>query len=221
MAYGDNRQETASDTFDSSIDGNWDNTGPGTWDPLTWVSGGHIEEQNGFSDGVIIRTGETYADDQYSRVTVQTQGSSTLHSCLMRQQAGDDTAYAAIADNAFNDEFGIYEITDGSAVQIGAGSGASADIPMSDGEIVTGEIEGTTIRVGSDVGGDHEEDSQTDNTLTSGDPGVMLTRIGGVNPRATAWSGGDIAIVDISHVAALADSFDNVVQRRPIKITNF
>lgn len=26
---------------------------------------------------------------------------------------------------------------------------------------------------------------------------------------------------DISHVAALADSFDNVVQRRPIKITNF
>ncbi len=29
------------------------------------------------------------------------------------------------------------------------------------------------------------------------------------------------AAVDISHVAALADSFDNVVQRRPIKVTNF
>jgi len=26
---------------------------------------------------------------------------------------------------------------------------------------------------------------------------------------------------DIAHVAALADSFDNVVQRRPIKVTNF
>lgn len=29
------------------------------------------------------------------------------------------------------------------------------------------------------------------------------------------------AAADISHVAALADSFDNVVQRRPIKVTNF
>ncbi len=29
------------------------------------------------------------------------------------------------------------------------------------------------------------------------------------------------AAVDISHVAALADSFDNVVQRRPIKVTSY
>jgi hypothetical protein len=29
------------------------------------------------------------------------------------------------------------------------------------------------------------------------------------------------AAVDLSHVAALADSFDNVVQRRPIRVTNF
>lgn len=29
------------------------------------------------------------------------------------------------------------------------------------------------------------------------------------------------AAADISHVAALAESFDNVVQRRPIKVTNF
>lgn len=193
MAYGDNRQQLASDAFPTEIDVNWDNSGPGNWVAVAWVSGGHVENPTEGSDASLVRTGETYADDQYCRATVQVHGTATLLSCILRAQASDDTAYIAVADNLIADEFAIYEVTNGAPAQLG-GSGASGDIPMSAGEIVTGEIEGTTIRVGSSVGGDHEEDSQTDNTLTSGDPGLLLSRGASGAVQATAWLGGDIAI---------------------------
>jgi len=71
MAFGDGRTEVASDTFDSSIDSNWDN-GYAAWQILIFVTGGHLTAtgSGGLTAGMRRNTG-TYAADQYSAVTYQ------------------------------------------------------------------------------------------------------------------------------------------------------
>jgi len=54
-------------------------------------------------------------------------------------------------------------------------------------------------------------------TPTQGEPGPPITWRKGASKIFVPLG----VAADISHVAALADSFDNVVQRRPIKVTNF
>lgn len=73
---------------------------------------------------------------------------------------------------------------------------------------------GSTFR---DYSGTGKDDFDVYGTPTQGESGPPITWRKGASkifvPAAAA--------ADISHVAALADSFDNVVQRRPIKVTNF
>jgi len=200
MAYGDDRSELASDTFDSSIDANW-NVGDGDWTDLVFVTGGHIETiaGGGGGDASIRRNGETYADDQYSRTTVQVHtGSDRWIGASVRMAAGaDESAYAGYAQT-FNDKYEI-AIFDSTLrfISLATIKDPGTEIPHSAGDIVTIEIRGKTIRLGSDTGGtDVQKVTITDNTITSGDPGVVIFTLSGgeADARATAWSGGDIAV---------------------------
>lgn len=56
-------------------------------------------------------------------------------------------------------------------------------------------------------------------TIVGSVPKALHPRI--IYPRRRSTFLPVVVAADIDHVAALADSFDNVVQRRPIKVTNF
>jgi hypothetical protein len=89
MAYGDNRSEVFNDTFDSSIDGNYENGG-GDWDVLTWVSGGVIRASAGAFASCAMRRTTTVNDDQYCQVVSATQSGDTYTACVVRMAAGTD-----------------------------------------------------------------------------------------------------------------------------------
>lgn len=205
MAWGDRGAALETDLFGSSIDAGWDN-GNGAWTTVVWVTGGHIEPNSTSADTVIIRNGETYADDHWATLTIQSDDANSLHSICLRVGSGADDGYFAIDGAAAGDEFGIFEVLNGTPTQIGTGTGASGDIPMSAGEKLIGECEGTTLRCGTDIGGDHEETSETDATYSSGSPGIHLAAFGGVaNARATAFEAGNIGAAD-TEILATSDA---------------
>jgi len=207
VAYGDGRSEIASDTFDSSIDGNWSN-GDGDWSALSWVTGGHIETASGAggADASIRRSAGTYANDQYSRTTVQTHQNSASRwiSASVRMASGtDESAYVGTAQTD-DDRYELYELSASFGfTSLAFTNDPGTEIPHTAGDIITAEVEGTTLRVGSDAGGsDVQKVTTTDNTITSGDPGVAIFTSSGqeTQVRATAWSGGDITGLTITDV---------------------
>lgn len=73
---------------------------------------------------------------------------------------------------------------------------------------------GSTFR---DYSGTGTADFSVYGSPTQGNPGPPITWRKGASKIFVPLG----VAADISHVAALADSFDTVVQRRPIKVTNF
>jgi len=193
MAYGDNRTSVATDTFDSEISASWENGG-GDWGTFDWVTGGHVQISTSGATGAIRRNSEAFADDQYSKVTVnaQTTGGSWIGAAVRMQAGTDESAYVGYADGD-NTLFAIYEVSSAFGFTSLADTSGTGDIPLSAGETLTLEAEGTTLRFGSDAdGADGQEVSTTDATLASGDPGASIYTTDVVSTRITAWEGGDI-----------------------------
>ena len=194
MPYGANHQEIVSDTFDSSIDSSW-NTGHGEWNTCVWVTGGHIEADGASLQGQIQRVvSESYSDDQYAIVTVQTFGTVSGTAALCRCQEGaDESCYAGTTITAGTDRYEIAEkFSDFSSTPL-ASTSSGYQAPVA-GDTLTLEAEGTTLRFGTDDSGtDVQKLSTTDNTLTSGQPGALTFDVtDAADARMTAWSGGDI-----------------------------
>lgn len=203
MAYGDSRSSVASDTFDSSIDGNWAN-GDGDYGTLSWASGGVVQPTSASTDSAIRRNSETFTDDQYSKITIGTQsGSNVWAGAMVRGQSGtDESGYIGYAQNS-NTYFEIDEVDSAFNFSLLANVTDSTNIPLSAGETVTVEVEGTTIRCGSDAAGtDVQKTSTTDATLTSGNPGIELYR-GTGTMQITAWEGGNIGATSTPYSADL------------------
>lgn len=191
MAYGDNRQQVASDTFDSSIGASWDN-GPGDFNTYVFVTGGHIAPVSDVAPVGMRRNTGTYNNDQYSTITLQAVGGSYVVGVSVRHPTGatDESCYAGTAVQGggytideFDSAFGVTNLATG-----GSSAGFNAA-----GETMTCEAEGTTVRMGTNEGaGDTQRLSTTDNTLASGRPGMVAYDD---NVQITAWAGGDIAVV--------------------------
>ena len=195
MAYGDNRSEVASDTFDSSISASWDN-GYGDYETLSWVTGGHVEPSAAFGEPGMRRNTGTYADDQYSRITINAFSSSASEIWAMARCASgatDESCYAAV-NTANGSQHAINEINSSLGITTLTSSNTDPDNPGS-GDILTCECEGTTIRSGDTMnGGDAQRLTTTDATLTGGRPGLLAFTAGATSAtRITAWSGGDIS----------------------------
>jgi len=196
MAYGDNRSEIASDTFDSSIDSSWD-TGWADWNNMIWVSGGYVDvNAAGTKHGMRRNTG-TYADDQYSIITNEEFDDNDVGAqefAIGRAASGgaDESCYFA----EYSMEGDIYELEEVTS-SFGFSSLASASHTgalLAQGDTITIECEGTTMRMGTNEGsGDTERITATDATLTSGRPGLGAVRAGSATVRITDWSGGDIS----------------------------
>jgi hypothetical protein len=191
MAYGDNRNLVASDTFDSSIDAAWTN---GRADWATWSHNGDGTISPSASDSQIQRNTGTYTDDHYSVVTMAGVAAAGFVCASGRGATGatDESCYIAVATDysagSTPDEWGIEEVS--SAFGFSTLTSGALPNTLSTGETVTLECEGTTLRMGSNQGaGDAQRGTTTDATLTTGWPGICG---GNAGHDVTAWSGGSI-----------------------------
>lgn len=188
MAYGDKRTQKASDTFDSSIGASWEN-GAGNWSTCAWATGGYVNPSATSSGSSILRvSSETWPANQYSKVVVQAEVGASWLGPTVRQATGHAACYCAASGdgdlqiNYFDDALAQTTLAGGSPGNLSAG------------ESVTLEVEGNALRLGTDEGsGDGERYNTTDNTLTSGRPGVVLYATSAIgNAQITSWVGGEI-----------------------------
>lgn len=196
--YGYDRTQVAADTFDASIDSNWENGG-GDWNTCTWVSGGHVQPSVLDNCGMRRQT-ETFANDQYSRVTVQALSvANSWVAAAVRMAAGtDESAYIAYV--AGGGTYELYETDSAFAfTQLASISGYTFTV----GDIVTMEAQGTLLRLGTveSGGADTQRLKTSDNTITAGKPGCVFFEDTAVaNARLTAWSGGDLGALPSANI---------------------
>jgi len=194
MAYGDGRAVVAFDTFDASIDGNWENGG-GDWVAMEWQAGGDIRS-TGIGNNGMRRNNETFDDDQFSTVTIDLAlTSGNWYAAQCRMAAGtDETCYIGYTE-IDGTAYRLYKVNSSfSFTEIGSGTTTGWANPAI-GDTLTLEVEGTTLRVGDNRGTDTERYSQTDATISSGDPGLGGYSTGVGNVRYSAWIGGNITAV--------------------------
>lgn len=193
MAYGQNRSQVASDSFPSSIDANWTD-GPGPSDVYVWVAAGDVEPQFISTHSLEKRTGEAYANDQYSVITIGNMSDGSMAAAARMQSLGG--CYMGYISTA-SDVYRVSEMDDNTTTinTLASLADPGTEIPLSAGETLTIECEGTELRCGSNGGGsDVEKVNTTDATYSAGDPGFW-----GFNPTSTdgssvsAWEGGDIS----------------------------
>jgi hypothetical protein len=199
------RNTIASDTFDSSIDGNWDN-GQGDFGALTWVSGGHLESTtSGTSDAAMRRNVGTYPRKQWSKVetsalatTGGSQNAQIAALVLCASGATDESCYAAYLgiSTSGGNKYEIFEVN----ASFGYTSLAASGTPpssLSAGDFVSLESDGAgllTLYTSEGGGAETSRLTANDSTLTSGRPGLLLWHTNPPttpNARITAWEGGD------------------------------
>ena len=190
MAYGDDRTVVATETFGGTL-ADWDN-GWGDW--FDWViSSGNAENNTNAEDTGMRHTGGTFDGDQYAIATVSgTQPDNSMGVMLRCQSGTDESCYTCTADPYdFNYRISVWDNTK-SDTELKAVSDAT-NIPLTTGETISGEVVGTTIRVGSDsAGSDAEKGSVTDSTLSSGPPGLFCYATSTIS--VSDWVGGDIGV---------------------------
>lgn len=201
MAYGDNRTLVASDTFDTSIDGNWDN-GYADWNAATAQAGGTVGPAATASNVGLRRNTGTYTADQYSRVTAGSTGASKEVGAACRMHPSsttDESCYLGAVSDFGTDLYIIYECSAGAgSVTFSTLTSASwSGAPTATTDIFTLEAEGTTLRMGSSEGaGDAQRLTTTDATLDGATYSTvgfyMYAESNIANARVTAWDGGSI-----------------------------
>jgi len=205
------RTQVASDTFDSSISASWENGG-GDWGACNWATGGHVEPSGASTDCALRRSGESYNNDQYSRVVIggfdAVTTSNSIAACVRMQSGTNESAYIGYV-SAGTTAYEIYETNSGFGFSLLASAAFSGNPAVNDEVIL--EAEGTALRLYTKQGAGSEtlRVSTTDNTLTAGSPGIALYAETGVaNARVTTWTGGNIAASGPS-VAVLASAYLN------------
>ena len=195
MAYGDNRTTVETDAFPSSIDSGWQN-GPDLWSNLLWVTGGFVEALS--TSGCIVRVGTAHAADQYATTEVNAfKNNTSVQGVTLRGTSSTTACYLCIVEARSGETpTSAYVIHD--VAEAGSSTEVSSDLSFADdlssGDTITGEAEGTTIRLGTNEGaGDTERTSGTNSSHSSGEPGLFAgDDTDDTRSRSTAWEGGDI-----------------------------
>ena len=208
MAYGDNRSEVASDTFDSSIGSAW--SAHPDMDNMAWASGGYVTPTNHNADAGIIRNTGTYADDQYSISAIgfmddYVGGGGDELWASVRQSGSNSACYLGIVTTD-STKYQIVKVTSGDTWTYLDETGTASPPEFSEGDTVTIEAEGTTLRIGTNEGsGDTQRSSTTDSAHSSGVPGCGIwNNNSAANTGITAWSGGNIGAGGASAISGTA-----------------
>jgi hypothetical protein len=190
--------QVASDTFDSSIDANWDN-GPGDFGPAEWVAGGYIQPATDGTVYSLIRNTGTYSPDQYSLVTIKTHAAGNYSACSTVRGAGgaDETCYyGQVKGFSGEDKYAINEVDSAFGFTTLASTGSFDN--LADGDTIRTVVIGTEIYLYTNEsgGGETLRLQATDGTIASGRPGSTGYASGAkTNLQHTAWEGGDATIV--------------------------
>jgi hypothetical protein len=201
VAYLDNRSLVASDTFDSSISGEWDN-GFADWDVFTWQSGGGLGVvEPGVGDSAMRRNMASYTGNHWSRVISGANGANTCGMggiVRVHPTSGtDESCYWGLCEDEAANVYQIYE-RDSAFGLASLTSTAWGTAPYAIGDSFTMEAEGTTLRSGSAEGGaDTQRLTTTDATLN----GATYFAVGfaayfgtsAADARVHAWEGGSIS----------------------------
>jgi hypothetical protein len=197
MPYGANRQQIATDAFDTDIGPAWDN-GWADWHPFTATGTGLINVSLTGDCGMRRNTG-TYANDQYSTVTIQTHNTDgvMVNGAMVRcaEGAADESCYYGVVISAGGGHrYEVGRVDASNQITILATAGTAA--PLAAGDTITLEVEGDLLRLGTSEGGgaDTERLTVNDSTLTGGRPGVGLgfSQAGADDSQISAWEGGSI-----------------------------
>lgn len=191
------RSQVASDTFDSSISGSWDN-GPGDFGTFTWVTGGHLEATDDATQAAMRYSGAAFAADQYAVVTVHDgSGSPGIVGAMVRMQGGtDESSYAGRIRTVSGSKYVIREWDSAFAATDLASTG-TPPTTLTAGWTVALEVIGTNLELFTDEGsGEVSRTSVSDATVADGETGILLFNAVGAVAQATAWVGGDITGAD-------------------------
>lgn len=194
------RSLIASDTFNraSPIGANWTQIGDSTMDieASTMFRASHFSSAMGSTHGAAVWAGaETFSNDQYAKCSVQTltnqgsgAGSGIILRCSGQASPGGDYYYVFVAADA--GDGGTHTINVGKMLNDADTGITTRSSVFSNGDTISGEIEGTTIRVyrndiqlGADI---------TDASLSTGKPGICSLTNSGAGNYGDNWEGGDI-----------------------------
>jgi hypothetical protein len=210
MAYGDNRNSVATDDFSTDpFAARWVN-GDGDWNTFDWIGSDYIQPTaTSVVDGMRRNNGEEFTADHYSTITFQLAipvSTITYVGSNVRMASGtDESAYGGDANENVNDHR-ILEHDAAFGETILANGGGAVDLNA--GDTLTTEVEGTTIRIGTNEGsGDTQRLSTTDATIADGEPGILMYVENPIsNGQVDAWEGGSIGII-VSGIGARLSNF--------------
>jgi hypothetical protein len=171
----------ASDDFnraDGSLGGNWTNVGDGGLAISSQAAAGTV----GAAVSGDIRTGETYAGNQYSQIEVtatQLSGSQWIGAAVRVQNGGQDGYVGIYNWNNGSPVLGLYERSGGSWFQLGSYSSG----PLAAGTQLKLMVVGSTIAF---LANGVERIAVGDSGLTGGAPGIFVSG----TAKADNWAGG-------------------------------
>lgn len=202
------RQVIASDSFPSSIDGNWDN-GPGAWNTISHYASADIGPNATGQDCAMVRNSGSYTNKQWSTITAKTHNTTASGSTQLGAVcfgAGGSSAalymgYLNVRSAAGGS--GKYQISyingAGSFNTLSSSGAGTFTNNTTEDDTITLEADATTgdLRLYTNEaalgGGDTQRLTANDGTLTSGTPGlgVFVNASGATtDARIKGWSGG-------------------------------
>jgi hypothetical protein len=119
-------------------------------------------------------------------------------------------------------QFRIFEVDNSFTFTDLASSGTDQDNPTQ-GDILTTEVEGTTIRMGDDINGsDAQRVTTTDATVPSGRPGLVVFTFSGDEQSCnmTTWEGGNISAAPVTGSITFTTDLDQLQEYEDSGLTN-
>ena len=214
-SYGDRAAASASDVFDTGISANWDNA-EGPWNGSVSHTGTVV-----FSGGSFVTAGMLYsvgspnfADDQWAQI----DGELHKHTVgvQLRANVADRAGYLCMEQSGGTTPTWEIRVYSGAGSVLDSATSTTNGHAILAGDTLTGEVEGTTVRVGSnDSGaGDTERLNLTDATHASGIPGLAVYGANETNlTRIDNWRAGDMAAV----AATVTTDMDAAIQATAAK----
>lgn len=195
-SYGDRQAATWTDTFTGSIDSNWTNPA-GPWNPnAVQYNNNAVRAPTGFQIGGMIWDGDSLDTNHWVEVDGDSHAGNAVIGLSVRSNTSNRAGYFGMADGGGT----AWELRDyNSTGTITTSSSTTSNSPhaIGSGDTFTMEVEGDTVRIGSNDSGGGDTERWQD-TFTSHDTAV-LAGIGlygaGTqnNARVTAARGGDMS----------------------------
>lgn len=205
-----------SDYFEGASLGNSWNNGPDNWNDIYLDATNDIIHRGTNGQCVMVWTGDTFADDQFSQVTIETVQNSTSDYAQSICRANPATAesYIGVAQPqgpGNGVDFWIEEY-DGASTYTNISSGGTKNqtgVTLSQSDTVRLEAQGTTLRL---YYNETLVSVASDATWTSGSVGPGISGGAGATQSSTqytAWYGGDLSDFGV-------DYSDTVLRERNI-----